>query len=308
MEELIYDMKNQKWNRTQASITVEAALVVPIFFFMLLIFVSFFQIMLVQAEVQRALFDTASFSSQYVYFTETYLKNKKAYGNEKVYESEKAYEDKKESYGYQGTLSEFSEGLMDKALIKTKFLSFVNREFLEHSCIKNGVMGISLLKSKLLENGNDIDIIAVYKINLYSPLIRLPSYTIVQHVKTKAFLGKTMINLEEADAAADDNIKLVYITETGTVYHLSRECTYLNPSIKQILFENVKDARNSNGHKYNSCSSCCKKGEVYTQVYITTWGEGYHSRLDCSGLKRTIREEKLTEAEKQGYHACAKCG
>lgn len=66
--------------------------------------------------------------------------------------------------------------------------------------------------------------------------------------------------------------------------------------------------RNEGGHKYYRCNSCCKKGEIYEKVYITTWGEGYHSQLDCSGLKRTIREEKLTKAQEQGYYACSKCG
>ena len=105
----------------------------------------------------------------------------------------------------------------------------------------------------------------------------------------------------------DEDAEIVYITETGTVYHLSRDCTYLNPSIREISFRDLDGVRNSGGHKYSLCDSCCKTVEQYGQGYITTWGDAFHSRLDCSGLKRTIREEKLQEAEEQGYHACSKC-
>lgn len=296
-------MKNKRKKKERASLTVEAAFVFPIFFFAVLVFLSFFQLMLIQAEVQRAIFDTASFSSQYVYFSEKFLKNRE---NKESMESSQSMQ--KESYGYQGTLLEFSEGLLNKALVKAKFLSFVDKRFLNHSCIKNGVAKISFSSSKFLENGNDIDIIAIYKVKLPNPFIKL-SYTIIQQVKTKAFLGKSMVNLKETDSDIKDlDTKIVYIAETGKVYHISRSCTYLNPSIKQTSFKSLEIIRNEGGHKYYRCSSCCKKGEIYEKVYITTWGEGYHSQLDCSGLKRTIREEKLTKAQEQGYYACSKCG
>lgn len=186
-------MENKKQKKERASITVEAAFVFPIFFFAVLVFLSFFQLMLIQAEVQRAIFDTASFSSQYVYFSEQFLKNRE---NKESMESNQSMQ--KESYGYQGTLLEFSEGLLNKALVKTKFLSFVDKRFLNHSCIKNGAAKISFSSSKFLENGNDIDIIAIYKVKLPNPFMKL-SYTIIQQVKTKAFLGKSMVNLKETD-------------------------------------------------------------------------------------------------------------
>ena len=45
----------------------------------------------------------------------------------------------------------------------------VDKRFLTHSCIKNNVAKISFSSSKFLENGNDIDIIAIYKVKLPNP-------------------------------------------------------------------------------------------------------------------------------------------
>lgn len=292
-------MGEQKTKASRASITAEAALVFPIFFFALLVFLYFFQLMLIQLEVQKSLFNTASFSAQYAYFTEEFLKGERD-----------AVESGKDSWGYSGRLSEFSEGVMNKALAKVKFDSFADKNFLEHSCIVNHLPGISLLESEFLENGNDIDIIAVYKIKFPLPFFERFSFSVRQRVKTKAFLGKSMLEEEnpKQDNSGDEDDKVVYITETGTVYHSSRECTYLNPSIRQVDFTLLDTVRNSGGAKYVKCDSCCRKKEVYDHVYITTWGTGYHSQLDCRGLKRTIMEESRSEAEEQGYRACSKCG
>lgn len=292
-------MEKQKTEKSQASITAEAALVFPVFFFALLVFLYFFQVILIQSEVQKSLFDTASFSSQYVYFAEEFLKGEN-----------NAAEAEKESYGYSGKLSEFSEGILNKALVKVKFDSFADKNFLKHSCVVNHLSGISLLKSEFLENGNDIDIIAAYRIKFPLPFFERFSFPVIQHVKTKAFLGKSIAegeNSSETNSQNEDDV-IVYIAETGTVYHSSRECTYLNPSIRRIDFTLLDTMRNSGGAKYTKCNSCCEKKEIYSYVYITTWGTGYHSRLDCSGLKRTIMEKKRSEAKEQEYCACSKCG
>lgn len=279
-----------------ASLTVEAAMAFPIFFLTILIFLYFFQIIMIQAQVQKALIQTASFSSQYSYFTEEFLKKET---NSK--------EVQKDSLEYQGNLLDFAEGILDKALVKVKFNSFVNKNFLENSCVENGIFGISLLQSKFLENENDIDIIAVYRIKFPIPFFKLSSYTITQKVKTKAYLGKSMINSGMPAQKEEKEQEIVYIAQTGKVYHISRECTYLNPSIKEVQFSDLDNFRNHGGRKYAFCESCCKRNKLYEYVYITNWGISYHSQLDCSGLKRTIREELLVKAIEQGYYACSKC-
>jgi hypothetical protein len=294
-------IKNKRNVINNGSITVEAAFVFPIFFFFFIVMLCFFQIMLIFMEVQDGLYQTASFTSQYAYFSEEFLKNGK--------NTEEIEKDKSETLGFQGSIQEFAEGLLDKALIKIKFQSVVDKSFLDSSCIKNGVSGISFLKSKVMEEGNDIDIVAYYKIDFPCPFFKLPSFTMIQRVTTKAYLGKSMTDSSQSSSGDNnDESTTVYITETGTVYHRSEECTYLNPSIRQISFSELEKERNQSGSKYVFCEYCCKKTETYNIIYITSWGTGYHSRLDCSRLKRTVTKISQSEAEEKEYRACSKCG
>lgn len=95
----------------------------------------------------------------------------------------------------------------------------------------------------------------------------------------------------------------VYVTETGSRYHLSVDCTYLRVKIQAIAWEELSGHRNQSGGKYRACLKCRPvKGGL---VYITADGGSYHGDGDCSALKRTIRMIPLREA--QGYGACSRC-
>ena len=64
----------------------------------------------------------------------------------------------------------------------------------------------------------------------------------------------------------------------------------------------VGSLRNADGARYTRCASCGMEGGT---VYITNYGNRYHSSLTCGGLKRMVYLIRLSEA--QGYHACQKC-
>ena len=101
--------------------------------------------------------------------------------------------------------------------------------------------------------------------------------------------------------------RIVYITETGRVYHLTAECTYLKLSISQIQYSDLQEKRNESGGKYKPCERCGadKEREDNMTVWITSYGDRYHTSLSCSGLKRHIREIPLSETG--GRSPCGKC-
>ena len=96
---------------------------------------------------------------------------------------------------------------------------------------------------------------------------------------------------------------LVYVTETGLVYHKNYHCTHLDLSIRMVNSEDVKKLRNESGGIYHACERC-KGGSG--GFYITDTGDRYHSSLSCGGLKRTVYAIPLSEAA--GKRACSKCG
>lgn len=102
----------------------------------------------------------------------------------------------------------------------------------------------------------------------------------------------------------EDKGDYVYVTKYGQAYHRSLSCPYLKPSVHAIGDGMLKDARSVSGGKYSSCPLC--KGKRNSGiVYITDYGDVYHSSLNCSALKRSVNRIKLEDAE--SYHPCGKC-
>lgn len=132
------------------------------------------------------------------------------------------------------------------------------------------------------------------------------SLTPVSKIVNNPYYGHawTGYELSRADKSNAEEL-YVYVTETGTVYHKNRSCSYLNPSIKQVAVSSVKDQRNKSGAIYYACPLCDDRS-MGESCYITDYGTNYHTSITCSGLKRTIYEVKLSEVRGKG--PCSKCG
>lgn len=96
----------------------------------------------------------------------------------------------------------------------------------------------------------------------------------------------------------------VYITTYGEVYHKDPQCTYLAPRIQTVSKENMSSVRNEKGSKYKKCPYCPHSNQSI--LYITPWGDAYHSSPQCSRLKRTIQVTTLTQTPINC--PCSKCG
>lgn len=97
----------------------------------------------------------------------------------------------------------------------------------------------------------------------------------------------------------------VYVTETGTRYHVDGNCTHINIRPITIEASSLESIRNSDGCKYTKCK-LCHPGKTGV-LFITRDGDCYHCDANCSGLKRTVRMISLKEALVNGYLPCSKC-
>lgn len=98
--------------------------------------------------------------------------------------------------------------------------------------------------------------------------------------------------------------EIVYITDTGLVYHRDYHCSYLELSIRAVSKSEVSNLRNEYHEKYYCCERCgAGSGDT---VYITGQGNRYHSSLSCSGLKRSVYAVPISEV--QGKGECSRCG
>ena len=154
-------------------------------------------------------------------------------------------------------------------------------------------LGISLLTSDL--TGDYLELKAVYQIRLPITLLGIHYFPMHQTVKARKWTGDT-----KSEIAGD----WVYITPTGTVYHMSKGCPYLDLSIHSASSSAVSAMRNKSGGKYQKCSRC--NSQYSDKVYITDYGSVYHADLNCSGLKRTVNKIKKSDVGERG--PCSKCG
>lgn len=275
------------WNRVQkeaprcarmpGAFTLEAAIVLPLMasFFVSLLF--FFRVMQVQIEVQKALDDTGRKLA--VYLSEE--------GNADERQAEEGAEK-----GAQ------TKGLAEHAAAKTIFFKEVLKWEEVQKYVKGGAPGISLADSEFFQD--EIALKAVYRIRLPVRLFWDWDIRMIQRAECRKWTGWNGMGT----AGADD--VWVYVTETGTVYHKTKNCTHLKLSIQSISGEAVELLRNEKGEKYRECMICAGKRNHFGKVYITNQGDCYHNDLNCSGIKRTISMIRISEVGNKS--ACLKCG
>ena len=183
-----------------------------------------------------------------------------------------------------------------------QILEYVGRDYLDQSCVVGGTGGISMAGSSVMEEGDMIDLQVSYRVRPFSDLMGFQGFVMKQRYYGRAWTGYDVTQYVSDERQEDP---MVYVTKTGIVYHMDRNCTYLNPAVESAAMASLAERRNQSGGKYRPCEIC--DGEkAQGQVYITAQGSSYHSRIQCSGLKRTIYTVPLSKA--QGRGACSKCG
>lgn len=152
----------------------------------------------------------------------------------------------------------------------------------------------SMLLSRFLEEEDRIDLVMTYRVQSPSGLVKIPWTLFLQRAVVRGWVGRTGSGSTGEETANDeDEHQTVYVTDYGTVYHTDPDCTHIHLSIRQVSSSQAASERNVYGEKYHACEKC---GGGDGLVYITSDGNRYHSSLECSGLKRSVQEIHLDEA------------
>lgn len=284
-------MKNKK-----GSLTVETALVLPIFISLTIALISILEMMTLYSRVEYALHETAreiSILAYPVFYIQTI--------GEDVFNSDSLAElDSEESSQTELDLRDtwILNPLLAETAVRTVFTEKFGLKNLNESLIKNGELGIHFFRSEVINSNGDIDLIVTYKVEPFFNLFGVGEMTFSNRARVHAWVGY------ESDKNEAD--QYVYITDKASVYHTHRYCTYLNLTINTIPREDIDKARNIDKKKYTPCSKCANsKSEEGEYVYITPYGVTYHNSLSCSGLKRTVY--KVKKSEVTGLKECERC-
>ncbi len=254
----------------RGALTVEAAMVLPLFLFCMITAMQYCKAMDTAVRLAGSLTDTGKLMAAAAY----------------LYEYP---EDAEQSPGIAVTA-------LSSAWAHSHVMSLAGNT----SDIKNA----NLALSSFLSDGQMIDLVMTYQIRSPFQIVRLPGYFFLQRANVRAWTGRLAGQGGADGEGKRSGGEIVYVTETGSVYHENPECTHLKLSIREVDRDMLERLRNNGGGKYHACERC--GGGTGSSVYITNEGNRYHSSLTCSGLKRTVRE--MTREEAGHLRACSKCG
>ena len=244
--------------RFKASMTIEAALVLPTFLFAMLSLISIFNVMKLKGCMDVAVAEA---------------------GNEISIEN----------YG------EYVGDLLVPVYIRMKIDTFLNKNLSKEDIDKLSDY-IFVTDISFTEEENIVAFRVDYKV--------IPDFGMLGLIPVKlhtTYYGYSWLGYE----STEESEKMVFISKNASVYHLDKDCTYLNIEIRQVPYSSLEEYRNGSGKKYGVCGFCKSLPNNGT-IYITSEGENYHTIETCIGLTRSIYTVPLSTVSDK--RSCTRCG
>lgn len=244
---------------SKGSLTLEAAIAVPIFFFAMLCLAYLLEIMAIQTTVRNALY----------------------------------------SAGKEVARQAYTGSILTSNELEQQIVENIGRDRLERSVVSGGASGMDCKETKCNWSTGVMDLNVRYRVEIPILMFRITPVTCEETLRVKGWTG--YVSAIEGGTRED----MVYVTDTGIVYHRDAECTYLDMSIRSIHIEKLEELRNQSGGKYYACEACGNDWVSTEMRYITDYGTRYHTSLECKKIKRNVYAISMDEA--YGLGGCSKC-
>lgn len=267
--------------KISAGMTVEAAIVLPLFLFFFVNLSCALEMIRLQGNLELALWETGSKLS--------------------VYGHVLAADSSAEKGSKNGVWSEVGDAAFSYLYVKNEIIKYAGEEYLEQSPLTHGASGLQFLESEIFTEGDCFEIVMTYEVSAWMDIPGIKPFRMWNKYYGHIWNGYAIPREEEKGEAAGET---VYVTENGVVYHKNINCTHLQLTVKEVDSKYVGEKRNGNGGKYSLCEKC-GKGICPATVFIGVEGDRFHYDKSCSGLKRTFFSILLSEADK--YRPCSRC-
>lgn len=262
-----------------AGMTVEASILLPLFLFFFLNLGCAIEMIRLHGNLQIALWETGSKLSIYGYALDS---------------GEKPTAENGEGSWWKSIIGT----TVASVYVKSQLIDILGKDYLNQSPLTRGVDGLRFWESEVLGSEDTIDIVVTYSVSPWSRLIGFSPFYMANRYYSHIWNGYQLPETKGED------VRTVYMTENGTVYHLNQNCTHLQLSVRRITAAELGGVRNQYGRRYQPCEKCTD-GNRPKEFYITEEGSHFHYSRDCSGLKRTIYAVSLKDAA--GYRPCSRC-
>lgn len=292
------DTLRQKWHafpaffhmkmtdiRMRASMTVEAAMVLPLMIFAIYMLIYPLRLMEAERRLQNVMENTAKELSE-----AEYLK-----------EAGKSFIDSSKRDTVLGTISGIESGAARAAV-----LSAVDSDRFEYAVFTE--------ETSILSDDADCDPAMIYMSLSYRMKNPVSAFELIPVNKSLIVNRRAWIGSDggrgrgkygdENDDALDDD-RIVYLGKTSSeVYHDDPDCHYLSNKLSSTDASEISNLRNGSGGKYHACPSC-RPGKTGTVYYFKT-GSAYHSTEHCKAITAYSRTARLSELH--GMRPCSYCG
>ena len=284
----------------RGSLTIEAALVLPMVAFVLLGFSYFFRIMSLQTRVAETLNRAVEEITSCVEIGEK-IPGLFATEQDGMILTQ-AEEDAKQDIlsNFNVSVSAIARHGLKIGVLNVLFDRYLTNEYLDSSPIVNGAGGLSFNGTLLAPDTEYLDARVSYSVHLWGLPPGMNEIDLMQRCRRRYWRGYDT----SQNASQHQEDEIVYVTEYGQVYHTYRDCSNLYRRIRTIDMEQVEYQRNEYGGKYYACEVCMQDMQGLF-VFITTDGDRYHSRSTCPSLIRYIHEVKKSETG--GKPLCSVC-
>ncbi len=277
--------KNTFNNLIKGSLTLEAAISFPIFIFAVINLLSALEVIRANSDIETCLHKIGKEVALYA-----------------------VAEDMVNDYiGLKGVTSEVCATMLADGYSASRMSEDYSSVY-GHSMdvIPTGITPVNFALSKAVVDESIVDISVLYQVEPIYNVFNIKGYLLSNRCYMHMWTGYDGKGI----SGAGTSDQKVFVTENGTVYHLTTSCSYLDLSISGVQSSALSDKRNQSGEIYSACEICkpSTTDSTTTLLFITDYGDKYHNSLSCSGLKRTINEMSKQEAIEKGLGACSKCG
>lgn len=263
------------------SLTIEAALSLTLFLFMVILLSVPIELLNVQRQIQMVLESTAREMSRQAWFPYQRVHGMETNGRQEEEED--------------GLIALFSQGAAVLYLEHTVGEAVGEKRLEKLDCSA----------TRISADGELIDLRAEYRLKLPFSVFSLDSIPVSCRSRKRGWIGREG-GYRNRENTAEEEITMVYVGKNSTRYHLLADCHYLSNQMTAVPLSGVAELKSRDGSYYKACHVCGAEVREDGMVYIFPNGEYYHSRKDCSSVGFYIREVPLTEVSHLG--ACSYCG
>ena len=166
---------------------------------------------------------------------------------------------------------------------------------------------VAVKKADVYGENGEIEFVVEYQEEIPFFEAVLGKQTEIAAVKRRSWIGipgKLKGDGSYRDGAGDGQTEMVYVGAGMGRYHLFRDCHYISNEYLTVTKSEAESGRIP-GEKRTPCAICGKTGDGSDTVYITASGEHYHYDKNCRSMMSYVREIPKVEAEHIGL--CSYC-